>query len=116
MNSPLQFYTKEKQTFKSELSLLKRKLINLSIIRLIVFLVTVYGVYYFNDITNIMVPILLVGIILFFFLVSIHSDFKHKKRKTEALIYINQREINVLNGSISELETGRKPDTPLKLD
>jgi len=112
MNSPLQFYTKEKQTFKSELSLLKRKLINLSIIRLIVFLVTVYGVYYFNDITNIMVPILLVGIILFFFLVSIHSDFKHKKRKTEALIYINQREINVLNGVISELESGDEFQDP----
>ena len=112
MNSPLQFYTKEKQTFESELSVLKRKLINLSLIRLVVFLVAVYGVYYFFDHTKIMVPILLVGIILFFFLVSIHTDLKHKKRKVEALIYLNQREINVINGDNSDLETGTEFQDP----
>ena len=89
MNSPLQFYTQEKQIFESELARFKRKLINLSIIRLVIFLATIYGAYYFSDSTKIMVPILIVGIILFFFLVSIHSDLKHKKRKAESLIYIN---------------------------
>jgi len=112
MNSPLQFYTQEKKTFESELAVLKRKLINLSIIRLLVFLATVYGAYFFNDSTKIMVPLLIVGTILFFFLVSIHTDFKHKKRKTEALIFINQREINVLNGSISELDSGDEFQNP----
>lgn len=88
MNSPLKFYTQEKQTFESELAVLKRKLINLSIIRLIVFIATVYGVYYFSDSTKIMVPILLVGIIFFFFLVSIHTDFKHKKKEKRKHLYI----------------------------
>ncbi|MFT5075701.1 MAG: DNA mismatch repair ATPase MutS [Flavobacteriaceae bacterium] len=112
MNSPLQFYTQEKQIFESELARFKRKLINLSIIRLVIFLATIYGAYYFSDSTKIMVPILIVGIILFFFLVSIHSDLKHKKRKAESLIYINQREINVINGNVSELETGTEFQDP----
>ena len=42
----------------------------------------------------------------------IHSDLKHKKRKAESLIYINQREINVINGNVSELETGTEFQDP----
>ena len=112
MVAPLQFYTQEKQSFVSELKVLKRKLINLSIIRLIVFLAAAYGVYFFADNTKVMIPILVIGIILFFYLVSFHTDLKHKKRKIEALIYLNQREINVLNGDISELETGAEFQDP----
>ena len=43
---------------------------------------------------------------MFLFLVSIYSDLKLLKQKTQQLIQINKREINVLNGNLSELDFG----------
>ena len=43
---------------------------------------------------------------MFFYLVTIYSDLKFLKQKTQELIKINQIEINVLNGDLSDLSDG----------
>jgi len=112
MLSPLQFYTQEKQGFEQELATLKRKLLRISTLRLFVFFIIVAGVYFFYDTVKIIVPIAVIGLSLFLFLVSIHTNLKHKKNKVQKLIDINELEINVLNGDISELDLGNEFKDP----
>ena len=57
---------------------------------------------------KILVPILVSGIALFLYLVSIYSDLKLLKKKTQKLIEINQLEINVLDGDVSSLDFGNE--------
>ena len=42
MNHPLEFYQEQKQLFEKELSLINRKLLKLSMVRLVVFLAIVF--------------------------------------------------------------------------
>jgi len=106
MQNPLQFYEFEKQIFEKELSSLKKKLATSSTIRLIVFLATSLGVYFYFDIPYLAIIIALVGFILFFLLVSKHSDLKKKRDLTKTLIKINKTEIRVLNRDYFDLDDG----------
>lgn len=108
MPQPLSFYTNEKQFFKKELSLVNGKLLRLSMLRLAVFLSLAFCTWFFFGNIKILVPILVSGIALFLYLVSIYSDLKLLKKKTQKLIEINQLEINVLDGDVSSLDFGNE--------
>ena len=113
MQDPLQFYESEKQTFEKELSSLKKKLAKSSTIRLIVFLAITLGIYFFFFISNLAIIITLVGIVLFLFLVSKHSDLKKKRDLIKSLIRINKTEIRVLNRDYFDLDDGSEFIDPL---
>ncbi len=113
MQDPLQFYESEKQTFEKELSSLKKKLATSSTIRLIVFLAITLGIYFFFFISNLAIIITLVGIVLFLFLVSKHSDLKKKRDLIKSLIKINKTEIRVLNRDYFDLDDGSEFIDPL---
>lgn len=106
MPDPLKFYEAELLHFEAELSTIKKKLAKSGSIRLIVFLSIAFGVYFFFDNTKITVPLALVGIIVFIYLVSKHSDLQDKKDLTKALIKINKTEISVLNNNYHHLDSG----------
>ncbi|MEE9349230.1 MAG: DNA mismatch repair protein MutS [Flavobacteriaceae bacterium] len=112
MSNPLNFYTKEKATFEQHLSTVKKRLVSSSILRLVVFGLISFGVYFFFGNTKIVMPILLIGIAIFLFLVSKHTDLQHQKDKISALININQTEIKVLNDDVSDLDIGEKYKNP----
>ncbi|RUA12759.1 MAG: DNA mismatch repair protein MutS [Flavobacteriia bacterium] len=108
MKKPIDFYIAEKEKFIVILSSLKKRLSILSLLRLSVFLLTVFGIYFFFGKLNLVIPVLLSGIILFAFLVSKHNDLLYKKNKTLKLIGINQLEIDVINGDLSRLDKGKE--------
>ncbi|MFT7628475.1 MAG: ABC-type multidrug transport system fused ATPase/permease subunit, partial [Ulvibacter sp.] len=108
MSQPLQFYISEKQLFKNELAVVNRKLRTSGVIRLIFAGLLIFGIYYFFSITEVVIPLIVVGIIVFIFLVSKHSDLDRRRSKLKALISINETEINVLNGNLEGLATGRE--------
>ncbi len=112
MNQPLEFYTQQKQLFEKELSLINRKLFRLSMIRLVVFLSIVFCVWFFLGNIKVLVPVIVLEIVLFFYLVSKYSDLKLLKQKKQQLIYINQVEINVIQGDISDLDFGNEFKDP----
>ncbi len=113
MSQPLQFYVSEKEFFEKELAEVTRRLRNSSILRLLVFCSIIFAIYFFYGNTTILVPAVLVGVVFFIYLVSKHTDLDHKKNKLETLIKINQTEISVLNGDVSQLDTGSEFENQL---
>jgi len=119
MQNPLEFYQKEKQFFENELSSIKKKLAVSSSLRLLVFVIIVFGIYlpfrqsgFLAGNTNVIMPIVIFGIAIFLFLISKHTDLQHKKDKLIALIKLNVIEINVLKGIKSDLDLGAEYQNP----
>jgi len=95
MQNPLEFYQKEKQLFEEQFSKVKKQLTTSSMLRLFVFIVIVFGVYFFFGNGKAMTLVVLIGITIFLFLVSKHTDLQHKKNKIQSLININETEIKL---------------------
>jgi len=108
MQKPIEFYKSEKQNFEKELSSLKKKLTTYSTLRLLLFLGVAAGVYFFFGNSKLILIVLLIGIPLFLYLVSKHSDLKEKRDLLKKLIQINKTEISVLNGDYFFLEEGEE--------
>ena len=106
MQNPLEFYKSEKEVCEKELSAVRKKLATSSTLRLIVFLSTTLGIYLFFGYTNVVMVIATIGILLFLYLVSKHTDLQQKKDFVKALIEINNSEIRVLNGDYFNLDSG----------
>jgi len=113
MQKPLDFYKNEKQKFELQLAAIKKKLSLSSMLRLAVFLGIVFGVYFFFGNAKAMVITVVIGIVIFLFLVSKHTNLQNKRDKIQALIRINNIEIDVLNNNKSALELGNEYKNPL---
>ena len=107
MQDPLQFYKTQKQHFEHEFSALKKKLARSSTIRLLVFIGTVFSIYFFFGEIKIVIPIAATGFFLFLYLIIKHTNLQHKRDLKKALIKINKTEINVLNGDYFSLDDGK---------
>ncbi len=112
MNNPKEFYNQQKELFKLELETINQKLFKLSMIRLLVFLSLVFFTWFFFGNMKVIIPVLVAGIALFFYLVTIYSDLKIVKQKTQQLIKINEVELHVLNGDLSDLDVGEEFKDP----
>src|SRR5690606_14328928 len=105
-----EFYTQEKQHQENLLQYANRQLNISSFIRLIVFLLVCYGVYYFFAEFRIAAVIALAGIVVFLFLVSRHTDLKYKRDKIKELVNLNELELKILNRDFHDLPTGKEFD------
>ena len=76
MQDPLQFYQAEKQLFEKEYSTLKKKLTRSSTLRILIFLFSSFGVYFFFGELEIVIPIALTGIVVFILLLIKHTDLQ----------------------------------------
>ena len=111
--TPQEFYIEEKQNQEYHLGQANRKLNFSSLIRLIVFLLAVYGVYYCFDEFRIAAVIALAGIGIFLFLVSRHTDLKYDRDKIKELVDLNELELRVLDREFSDLPAGKEFEDPL---
>jgi len=108
MQDPFEFYKTEKQFFEKELSSLKKKLVTSSTLRLLVFLSTIFGIYFFFGNINIVLPFTVIGMILFIYLVSRHTNLQYERDLKRKLIEINVIEINALNREYLSLDEGNE--------
>ena len=108
MKKLVHFYTEEKQRLETELKATKNKLANLSILRLIVFVLTSAGIYFLFDTLRIVGVIGAVGVIVFGILLIKYLDAKESKILLITKIKINETEIRVLEGNFSFLKTGEE--------
>ena len=108
MKKLVHFYTEEKQRLETELKETKNKLANLSILRLIVFVLTSVGIYFLFDTLRVVGVIGAVGVIVFGILLIKYLDAKESKKLLITKIKINETEIRVLEGNFSFLKTGEE--------
>ena len=81
LNIPLSFYKEEKYLFENELVQINKKLFKLSMTRLFVFLSIIFCGWFFFGNMKVIIPVLIIGIAFFFYLVTIYSDLKLLNRK-----------------------------------
>ncbi|MEO9891665.1 DNA mismatch repair protein MutS [Aurantibacter sp.] len=113
MQDLISFYQNQIEKHSEALEKFKQLLFASSMIRLVIFCVAGFALYFFSGETKWIVGILLVTIIAFLFLVSRHSDIQHKRDKTKALKIINETEIKVLNRDFHDLPAGNQFKDPL---
>lgn len=108
MKNLFEFYTQRVTGFEKEVAAYNQKLLGFSFLRLAVFLLTIAGVYFASVNMNYVMGVLLVGIPLFLFLVSRHSDLKYQKSKLQELVSINTLELQVLKRNYGKLSSGNE--------
>ena len=108
MKNLLQFYNSEEKQLKTRLLKVKKNLKILSLLRITVFILTVFTIYLFFENTLVSSVVLIVGGSGFYFLVMKYSKEKLEKTLLNCKIEINQTEIAVINGDFSFLQNGNK--------
>ena len=108
-----EFYTREKKNQQQHLDKANSRLNISSAVRLLVFLATAFGIYYFFQDPKIAGMLAFVGIILFLFLVSRHTDLKYKRNIILELVKLNETELRVLKRDFADLPSGNEFANPL---
>lgn len=108
MSHPSQFYKLQIEIHSEELKKIKRQLAVSSSIRLAVFLITCFGVYFFFGNTKVVIAIIVLAIAAFIYLVSKHSVLQYNRDLKKALIAQNETELDVLNRVFHHLPSGEK--------
>lgn len=112
MAAPASFYHAQLKKYQVQLKGASKKLLVSSVLRLLVFLGIVAAVYFFFGAIKILLPAALLGIAIFVWLVSRHSDLKYNRDKFRELLKINETELTVLNRDFHQLPTGTEFENP----
>ena len=112
MKNPRDFYNSQILKYEGQLKKASQKLAFSSLLRLLVFLLIAFLVYYFFGNITAVTAVLLTGIAIFIFLVSRHSNLKEERDKYRQLIKINETELRVLKRDFHDLSTGVEFEDP----
>ena len=112
MKNPIVFYKAQLKKHQEDVKSVKKKLIQLSLLRLLVFCVTAVSIYITFPEVQIAVVIGIVGLSLFLFLLKKYSKAKGKKVLLEALILINKEELQIASGDFYDREAGLEFQDP----
>lgn len=108
MEKPQEIYRQKITRFKAKLKKSKQQLFVSSMLRLAAFLGIVLSIYLFWGQVFAVVLSLVLGIVLFIFLVSRHTTLTIEKNRLTELLKINERELEVLQGNYHHLPSGKK--------
>lgn len=106
--NPQEYYTSRLNEYREKLSETKKRLRLLGTMRLLVFLLTSFGVYYFFDIAWVAITVFILGTAVFLYLLKHYQLLSFAKRKSEAILKINRRELQVLNKEFHHLPKGEE--------
>ncbi len=113
MSNPSSFYKAQLENHNQSLQKIKKQLALSSSIRLVVFLIACFGVYFFFGNAKVVIPIIVLAIISFIYLVTKHSALQYKRDLQKALKAQNETEIEVLNRAFHHLPSGEEYKDPL---
>jgi len=108
MQNPKTTYTSHIEEFQLQLKKLKKQLFASSMLRLVIFLLFAFLIYFYSSTTSLVLLFVFLGIASFLFLVSRHSDLQQEKEKLKQLIELNETEIRVLNRDFHHLPNGEE--------
>ncbi|WP_298531135.1 DNA mismatch repair protein MutS [uncultured Algibacter sp.] len=110
--NPVTYYQEHVEKYQAEVKRLGKRMASFSVLRLLVFLVSGFGVYLFFNALQIMIPMLVLGVVLFLYLLSKYTDLKHQRAFNRALIHINEDEIEIANGNFYDRDSGLQFQDP----
>jgi ABC-type multidrug transport system fused ATPase/permease subunit len=106
MNYPLKFYQNNLKIYQTKEQKLNKQIAILSTLRVLVFLVTCFGVYLVFEYLQFAVSIATVGILIFTYLLSKYTSRKAERQLNKALITINEEEIAIISGNYHHRNEG----------
>ncbi len=106
--NPQQFYSEQLDFFHEALQKVKRRLFAVGMLRLGLFSLTVWGVVALRAEINVAISIGAAGLVIFLIMVSKNTDLKLEKKRLEALLELNLRELRILDRDYSGLPLGEK--------
>ncbi|GGW58161.1 MutS-like protein [Winogradskyella epiphytica] len=112
MQKPNTFYKEQIDLNQIESKRIFKHLSLLSILRLSVFVLTVFGIYSMLPNWQIVVGITVVGIVAFLLLLSRYTDLKAKRDLYKRLININEDELKIANGDFYDRPDGAEFQNP----
>jgi hypothetical protein len=108
----LKYYHEHVETYQTEAQKLFKKMTVLSTARLLVFVLTVFGIYITFSQWQVSVFIALVGIVIFAVLLSKYTDIKALREFNKALVDINKEEITIASGDFHNRDKGLQFQDP----
>ena len=108
MQKPIEIYNQQKKELEHRADKLKKKLINLAVVRFVVFALIGVLVYFTFGEYPLVFIITILGLSLFSFLVMKYINIKRDKLIVDEKIELNSLEIDVLNRKFHHLETGEE--------
>lgn len=113
MSNPQTFYKAQLEKHQQDLKKFNKKLIGMSSLRLLVFLITGVGVYATFSFWQISVAIGIIGVLVFIFLLSKYTDVKRLRDVSKALVAINEEELKIASGDFHHRNSGKRFQDPL---
>ena len=84
----LKYYHNHLEKYQTEAKNLYKKMTGISTLRLFIFLVTGFGIYFFFSQWKIAVSIGVFGVVIFIYLLSKYTDIKKRREFNKALVVI----------------------------
>tara|TARA_B110000037_G_scaffold17325_1_gene17907 strand:+ start:9537 stop:11306 length:1770 start_codon:yes stop_codon:yes gene_type:complete len=112
MKHPDLFYKEQLVKHNLNVKRSKKSLIQFSLVRLIVFVVTGFGIYFMFDQSRVAIIFGVVGAVIFLLLLKKYGKVKHEEELSKALVQINTEEINIASGYFHNREPGLKYQDP----
>ena len=112
MIDPISYYKEHLDIYKKEVQKLNKHMVGLSTLRLVVFILTVLGVYVTFSQWQMAVSIGVIGIVLFLYLLTRYNGIKAKRAFNLALVSINEDEIEIATGNFHHRDAGLQFQDP----
>jgi len=106
MNNPIEYYKKQLEKYQAETNRLNKKMTWLSTIRVLVFVVTAFGIYLLFNNWQLAVFCAVLGIVAFTFLLIKYTDIKRQRDFNKELVAINREEIKMASGDFHHRNEG----------
>ena len=108
MQKPNTLYTQQLEKHHNHAKILFKQRTGLSFARLLVFSATGLGVYFSFSVFQIAIPIGLIGVICFIYLLSKYTDIKYQYNVQKALAAINEEELKIASREFHHRNEGLK--------
>ena len=112
MQNPDSFYKEQLELNQVESKRIFKQMSLLSILRLSVFVLTVFGIYFTFEQWQIAAVIGVIGIAIFLFLLSRYTDIKAKRALHKRLVVINDDELKIASGDFHNRADGSEFQNP----
>ena len=106
MKTHLTYYKTHSVTYNKEAEKLYKKMTLLSSLRVVVFLMTVIGIYFSFSKWQLALAISIIGLVLFISLLTRHTNTKSKRALFMALAQINNEELDIASGNFHDRNSG----------